>query len=65
MSKYINKTARLKKEIEKRALERLKIDKLEKDKKLTDPNSKWYGQKLPFAMATFAFYKVSCPFLKR
>jgi hypothetical protein len=44
-------------DISTRALARLKVEGLEKDAKLTDPTSPYYGKPLDFAMASFAFYQ--------
>ena len=38
------------------SLKRLKFEDLDKDKRLTDPNSKWYNKKLEFALKRLSYY---------
>jgi E3 ubiquitin-protein ligase MYCBP2 len=42
--------------IAKMALERLKFEGLDKDKKLTEPNSKWYKNELQYALNRITYY---------
>ena len=52
----INENIKLYKEICQMALKRLSFEGLDKDPKLTNPKSKWYGQKLEFALKRLSYY---------
>jgi len=54
-----NKYYALKKEIEADAVERVKIEGLQNDKRLKDPNSPYFENLPKFAMDRLAFYKCS------
>jgi E3 ubiquitin-protein ligase MYCBP2 len=43
-------------DISTRVLARIKVEGMEKDAKLVDPSSQFYGKPLEYGMATFAFY---------
>eukprot|EP01083_Nonionella_stella_P135347 411745_1 len=47
---------RLRDKIKAKSVFRLKVDGLLKDKKLTDPASKWFGKPEEFAMNSYAYY---------
>ena len=46
----------LKADIQKEAVERLKIEGIQNDKRLSDPNSPYYKNEARFAMDRLAFY---------
>ena len=45
--------------ISKMALERLKFEDLDKEKRLTDKNSKWYNNKLQYALNRIILHVLS------
>lgn len=52
----VNENKLLYKEICEKALKRLEFEDLHKDPKLTDPNSRWYGKKLEYALMRLSYY---------
>ena len=56
LQNLINENKKLYDEICDMSLKRLKFEELDKDPKLTDPNSKWYGQKLEYALKRLSYY---------
>jgi hypothetical protein len=56
VQKLILENKALYEDICKKALERLKFEGLNKDSKLTDPNSKWYRNELAYALNRLSYY---------
>ena len=56
IQEIINENKVLYDEICQMALKRLSFEGLDKDPQLTDPNSKWYGQKLEYALKRLSYY---------
>ena len=56
IQELINTNKNLYNKIAKMALERLKFEGLDKDKKLTEPNSKWYKNELQYALNRITYY---------
>ena len=52
----ISQNVKLYETIKEMALKRLKFEDLDKDPRLTDPNSPWYGKKVEFAMKRLSYY---------
>ena len=56
LQKMIEKDKALFKEIKEMSLKRLKFEDLDKDPRLTDPNSPWFGKKEEFALKRLSYY---------
>jgi E3 ubiquitin-protein ligase MYCBP2 len=56
LQEKINTEMEVYKLISSMSMERLKSDKLDKDKRLTDPNSDWFGKELEFALTKINYY---------
>ncbi len=56
LQKMIDKDKKLYQEIKDMSLKRLKFEDLDKDPRLSDPNSPWYGKKEEFAMKRLSYY---------
>ena len=56
LQKMINENKQLYESIKEMALKRLKFEDLDKDPRLTDPNSPWFGKKVEFAMKRLSYY---------
>lgn len=56
IQKMITENKELYDNICKMAIERLKFEKLDKDPRLTDPNSKWYKNDLAYALNRLSYY---------
>ena len=56
LNKMIEKNKKLYESIKEMALKRLKIEGLDKDQRLTDPNSPWFGKIEEFAMKRLSYY---------
>jgi len=52
----IEENKKLYESIKEMALKRLKIEGLDKDQRLTDPNSPWFGKIEEFAMKRLSYY---------
>ena len=52
----IGKGKKLYQEIKDMALKRLKFEDLDKDPRLSEPNSPWFGKKEEFAMKHLSYY---------
>jgi E3 ubiquitin-protein ligase MYCBP2 len=52
----IDVNKKLYEEIKDMALKRLKFEDLDKDPRLSDPNSPWFGKKVEFAMKRLTYY---------
>ena len=56
LQKMINENKKLYESIKEMALKRLKFEDLDKDPRLTDPNSPWFGKNVEFAMKRLSYY---------
>jgi len=56
LQKMIDVNKKLYEEIKDMALKRLKFEDLDKDPRLSDPNSPWFGKKVEFAMKRLTYY---------
>ena len=56
LQKMIEENKKLYESIKEMALKRLKFEDLDKDPRLTDPNSPWFGKKVEFAMKRLSYY---------
>ena len=56
LQKMIEENKKLYQEIKEMSLKRLKFEDLDKDPRLTDPNSPWFGKKEEFAMKRLSYY---------
>ena len=56
LQKMINENKKLYESIKEMALKRLKFEDLDKDPRLTDPKSPWFGKKVEFAMKRLSYY---------
>ena len=56
LQKMIEENKALYELIKAKALKRLKFENLDKDKRLTDPNSPWFGKEVEFAMKSLSYY---------
>ena len=56
LQKMIDENKNLFEQIKEMALKRLKFEDLDKDPRLSDPNSPWYGKKEEFAMKRLSYY---------
>ena len=56
LQKMIDENKKLFEEIKEMSLKRLKFEDLDKDPRLTDPNSPWYGKKVEFALKRLSYY---------
>ena len=56
LQKMVIENKKLYSEISEMAIKRLKFEDLDKDPRLTDPNSPWYNKKLEFAMKRLSYY---------
>ena len=56
LQKMIDENKKLYEEIKEMSLKRLKFEDLDKDPRLTDPNSPWFGKKEEFAMKRLSYY---------
>ena len=56
IQKYVAENKVLYKDICEKALKRLKFEDLDKDPKLTDKNSPWYGKNLEYALKRLSYY---------
>jgi E3 ubiquitin-protein ligase MYCBP2 len=56
LQKMIDENKKLYESIKEMALKRLKFEDLDKDPRLTDPNSPWFGKKVEFAMKRLSYY---------
>ena len=56
LQKMIDENKKLYEEIKEMSLKRLKFEDLDKDPRLTDPNSPWYGKKVEFALKRLSYY---------
>lgn len=56
IQEIISSNLRLYSQICNMAIERLKFEGLNKDQKLTDPNSKWYNNELSYALNRLSYY---------
>ena len=56
LQKMIDENKKLYEEIKEMSLKRLKFEDLDKDPRLTDPNSPWFGKKVEFALKRLSYY---------
>jgi len=56
LQKMINENKKLYESIKEMALKRLKFEDLDKDPRLTDPKSPWFGKNVEFAMKRLSYY---------
>ena len=56
LQNLINENKKLFETIKEMALKRLKFEELDKDPRLTDPNSPWFGKKVEFALKRLSYY---------
>jgi len=56
LQKMIDENKKLYEEIKEMSLKRLKFEDLDKDPRLTDPNSPWYNKKVEFALKRLSYY---------
>jgi len=56
LQKMIDENKKLYESIKEMALKRLKFEDLDKDPRLTDPNSPWFGKNVEFAMKRLSYY---------
>ena len=56
LQRMIEENKKLYQEIKEMSLKRLKFEDLDKDPRLTDPNSPWFGKKEEFAMKRLSYY---------
>ena len=56
LQKMIDENKKLYEEIKEMSLKRLKFEDLDKDPRLTDPKSPWFGKKVEFAMKRLSYY---------
>ena len=56
LQKIIDENKKLYKEIKDMSLKRLKFEDLDKDPRLSDPQSPWFGKKEEFAMKSLSYY---------
>jgi len=56
IQKMIEENKKLYEEIKDMSLKRLKFEDLDKDPRLTDKNSPWYGKKVEFALKRLSYY---------
>ena len=56
LQRMIDENKKLYQEIKEMSLKRLKFEDLDKDPRLTDPNSPWFGKKEEFAMKRLSYY---------
>ena len=52
----INENKKLYEEVKEMSIKRLKLEGLDKDERLTDPNSPWYGKEVEFALNRISYY---------
>ena len=56
LQKMIDENKKLYEQIKEMSLKRLKFEDLDKDPRLSDPNSPWFGKKEEFAMKRLSYY---------
>ena len=56
LQRMIDENKKLYEQIKEMALKRLKFEDLDKDPRLSDPNSPWFGKKEEFAMKRLSYY---------
>ena len=56
LQRLIDQNKELYETIKEMSLKRLKFEDLDKDPRLTDPNSPWFGKKVEFAMKRLSYY---------
>ena len=56
LQKMIDENKKLFEEIKEMSLKRLKFENLDKDPRLTDPNSPWFGKTVEFALKRLSYY---------
>ena len=56
LQKMIDENKKLYEEIKEMSLKRLEFEDLDKDPRLTDPNSPWFGKKVEFALKRLSYY---------
>ena len=56
IQKMINENKNLYEKIKQMSMKRLKIEGLDKDARLTDPNSLWYGKEVEFALERLSYF---------
>ena len=57
IQKIINENKKLYEELKEKSLNRFKIEGLDRNPRFTDPNSRWYGKEVEYALKHFPYYK--------